>query len=636
MAKYSYDPHFEGTFWTVFDGDFYVSTIGSDVTGDGSPKKPFLTVKRAFDLALNNEKIVVGPDQYVTYVPSANAPSGAWLPCRVATTGQQNLSAGLDTVDGITLQEEDCVLVWQQTDSTENGIYVVTSGDWVRADIFDTSSDALSGKLVPIAEGSLHGKTIFQHLTTGAIDLGSTSIVFEKAAVTDWGQIQGNIQNQQDLIDEFNLKADKNNVLELDNTAAYAPTDDYHPATKKFLEDVIAVLDKATPKGLIDCSTNPVYPAGSIGDYYYVSAAGKIGGASGIDVQQFDKIQCIAANSGGNAADANPGGTPATIEECWMIIQGNLDKATTTGMQGHTDDEKYVTASKSFDGWSYWVENEDISALGTASKKIVGAINEISTQIGTLNNITNLEDSTSNVVNSASGTGYLQWGNIRLEGNKLSSIDPNGDITLDPEGMGNVVVNIGAGGDFKFRGLHMPSSLTIAPDTIDSGDSQGLYLSGGGTNSVGRGAYIQLSGNEQSTSNGKIHLFQGNISGASTNFYFGATQLAATMNDSGTWDYQGNIIKKASANIISKTSAFTLTAEENGSIIECSGTFTITIATGLPNGFNVQIVNKGTGTITIASNGTLESDGTLLETQHSGAFVYHSSGNVHTAIGKLT
>ena len=33
-------------------------------------------------------------------------------------------------------------------------------------------------------------------------------------------------------------KADKSNVLELDNTTAYTPSEDYHPATKKYVDDV--------------------------------------------------------------------------------------------------------------------------------------------------------------------------------------------------------------------------------------------------------------------------------------------------------------------------------------------------------------------------------------------------------------
>lgn len=43
--------------------------------------------------------------------------------------------------------------------------------------------------------------------------------------------------NEGDIDDLEADKADKTNVLEKDNTTAYTPTSDYHPATKKFVED---------------------------------------------------------------------------------------------------------------------------------------------------------------------------------------------------------------------------------------------------------------------------------------------------------------------------------------------------------------------------------------------------------------
>ncbi|MEO1052887.1 MAG: hypothetical protein AAFX87_19790 [Bacteroidota bacterium] len=75
MATYSYPEDFEGTFWTVVDGDFYVSTIGSDTNGNGSPASPYLTIDKALELAGDKDKIVIGPDEYVTIVESDQAGS---------------------------------------------------------------------------------------------------------------------------------------------------------------------------------------------------------------------------------------------------------------------------------------------------------------------------------------------------------------------------------------------------------------------------------------------------------------------------------------------------------------------------------------------------------------------------------
>lgn len=69
-----------------------------------------------------------------------------------------------------------------------------------------------------------------------------------------------------------------------------------------------------TLRGSLDCSANPNYPAGVTGDGYYVSVAGKIGGASGLPVQLGDEIICSASNAGG---------TQAGVGTSWFIVAGN-------------------------------------------------------------------------------------------------------------------------------------------------------------------------------------------------------------------------------------------------------------------------------------------------------------------------
>ncbi|TRX47102.1 hypothetical protein FNH22_30555 [Fulvivirga sp. M361] len=196
---YSYPVDFEGTFWTIIDGDYYVSTIGNDVTGDGSPKNPFLTVAKAFDLALDGEKVVIGPDEYLSLEGLTQEQGGSQLPCRLASTTSLNLGVGgMMTIDGIITQEGDRVLVYNQAALQENGIYIAKTGTWTRADDFDDPAKMLGGLLVPVLEGTQNGQSIFQH-TSGNITLGSTPITFAKAAVSDWGDLGGDINNQADL-----------------------------------------------------------------------------------------------------------------------------------------------------------------------------------------------------------------------------------------------------------------------------------------------------------------------------------------------------------------------------------------------------------------------------------------------------
>lgn len=108
-----------------------------------------------------------------------------------------------------------------------------------------------------------------------------------------------------------------------------------------------SVTSLGTAKGGIDCSTNPNYPAGVVGDYYRITVAGKIGGASGMDVSAGDVIQCFVDSASG---------TQASVGANWNVIQANVEQATTstlglvslatsTEAEAKTDSQKAVTAS---------------------------------------------------------------------------------------------------------------------------------------------------------------------------------------------------------------------------------------------------------------------------------------------------
>lgn len=92
-------------------------------------------------------------------------------------------------------------------------------------------------------------------------------------------------------------------------------------AIKTYADNLIGNANAVVYKGVIDCSTNPNYPAANAGDLYIVSVAGKIGGASGINVETGDLAIC---NTDGTAS-----GNQATVGAYWNIIQKNIDGAVT-------------------------------------------------------------------------------------------------------------------------------------------------------------------------------------------------------------------------------------------------------------------------------------------------------------------
>ncbi|MFY0628218.1 MAG: hypothetical protein JXR07_18105, partial [Reichenbachiella sp.] len=92
--------------------------------------------------------------------------------------------------------------------------------------------------------------------------------------------------------------------------------------------------------------------------------------------------------------------------------------------------------------------------------------------------------------------------------------------------------------------------------------------------------------------------------------------------------------------IVTKSSAYTLTAADNGKIFYVSGTTTISVPSTMPaSGWHVKVRRIGTGTVTIDDNGnTIHSIGSthpLLETRYTSA-VIESDGTDFHADGALT
>jgi hypothetical protein len=96
-------------------------------------------------------------------------------------------------------------------------------------------------------------------------------------------------------------------------TNVAAPISGTDAANKTYVDNSVTGLLKY--KGSTDCSLNPNYPAGIVGDAYVVSVAGKIGGASGTAVDIGDVYACNVANSGG---------TQASVGADWFILEHNL------------------------------------------------------------------------------------------------------------------------------------------------------------------------------------------------------------------------------------------------------------------------------------------------------------------------
>lgn len=134
--------------------------------------------------------------EYINLQQVQSTGSTAKHTVRAATTANITLSAE-QTVDGIALVAGDRCLVKEQSSVPENGIYVVSSGDWYRA------SDAnaihkLVGAVVYCSSGTTHAGTMWVCQALPSYELDTDNIVWRwfggnwtSATVTDIGAAAG-------------------------------------------------------------------------------------------------------------------------------------------------------------------------------------------------------------------------------------------------------------------------------------------------------------------------------------------------------------------------------------------------------------------------------------------------------------
>lgn len=103
-------------------------------------------------------------------------------PCRVATTAAITLS-GEQTVNSVALVTGDRVLVKDQADTTENGIYLVDTSAWSRSPDFDGSLDAVDGTLVLVVSASGPDQ-LYELSATNPVIIGTSALAFSLSSLT--------------------------------------------------------------------------------------------------------------------------------------------------------------------------------------------------------------------------------------------------------------------------------------------------------------------------------------------------------------------------------------------------------------------------------------------------------------------
>jgi hypothetical protein len=126
-------------------------------------------------------------DRYSGLAPNL----GRKAPARVATTTNVTL-AGLQTINGVTLVEDDRVIVWQQTHAYENGIYDASSGNWTRSIDFNSLGDFVLGTSILAAAGTANALVEFT--------------VTAKPAVLDINTLSFQVSSTQGVVTEGDIR----------------------------------------------------------------------------------------------------------------------------------------------------------------------------------------------------------------------------------------------------------------------------------------------------------------------------------------------------------------------------------------------------------------------------------------------
>lgn len=156
---------------------------------------------------------------------------------------------------------------------------------------------------------------------------------------------------------------------QLDTDGTLAANSDAKVPSQKAVKTYVdmAVTGLLDFKGNTNCSGNPNYPAALKGDAYVVSAAGKIGGASGTSVEVGDVFVASADNAGG---------TQASVGASWFTLEHNLAGALLTSDLGVTVQNR----SAFLDALAAIATNGLLArtGVGTASPRtLTGTANEI-------------------------------------------------------------------------------------------------------------------------------------------------------------------------------------------------------------------------------------------------------------------
>lgn len=164
--------------------DLFPATDTTDTTSSSSGTTKKYTLAEIYNWMLQAQGLTVYDAVLVATTGALTATYDNGTDGVGATLTNSTTQSAL-VIDDVTMVVGDRVLVWQQTDSTENGIYAVTdigssSTNWImtRATDYDEPDEIVQYGVMLVNQGDTYASKLFQETGEGPFTIGSTAITF--------------------------------------------------------------------------------------------------------------------------------------------------------------------------------------------------------------------------------------------------------------------------------------------------------------------------------------------------------------------------------------------------------------------------------------------------------------------------
>lgn len=474
-----------------------------------------------------------------TYVDSVAAGLDPKESCRLATTaalsgvsysptggtgGTGGFTSVTDTIDGVTVATNNRILVKNQADAKQNGIYIVVTvgtganGVWERASDHDGSptSEVTSGNFTFIEQGTVNSDSGWVLQGNGVLTLNTDNLNWVQ--FTGAGQITAGagLTKSGNTIDVGTASATRI-VVNADNIdlASTSVTTGPQGSATAVATYTVDTYGRLTAAG----STTIAIPSTQVTDFTE-AAQDAVGGmvtatGVGVDLVYNDATPSLVANldiSGLSTIALATGDAFAFYDT----------SGTTHGKVTIDDLVTYVTANGDDNKISQGNSAVTVTDAGTGNIAINVDASDVMTFLtggvtvptGKTLTITDLTagrviySGTAGVLTteaaftyvaasdtlSVGASGTVAAGNLSISANTLASTDTNGNIVLNPNGTGVVVIESAAAGTIQ---ADSTQALNVLGGPSSSGTAGGvLTVAGGANSSTGAGGAITLRGGD--------------------------------------------------------------------------------------------------------------------------------------------